>query len=208
MQLASNITPSKHKGRPRTFDREAALHRALGIFWRRGYEPTSIAELCTVMGINPPSLYAAFGNKAKLFMEAVTHYETTYWDATWEQMVETPDIHQAMHEFFHKSAHILTSQDAPCGCLVILAATNVSAEADEVNTALCALRKEGKELFISRVERGRQDGQLPDDLDTIGAALALNILLEGMSLAVRDGATREELERVADAAMFLLPRRS
>ncbi len=69
------------KGRPRNFDRDKALLCALDVFWRRGYEPASIAELCQAMEINPPSLYSAFGNKASLFMEAVSFYEKTYWDA-------------------------------------------------------------------------------------------------------------------------------
>ena len=75
MPRTTPVPPHRSKGRPRTFDRAAALNRALNVFWRRGYEPASISELCAAMEINPPSLYAAFGNKAQLFMEAVQHYE-------------------------------------------------------------------------------------------------------------------------------------
>ncbi|MDI6028780.1 TetR/AcrR family transcriptional regulator [Corticibacterium sp. UT-5YL-CI-8] len=199
------IPPHKSKGRPRTFDRDAALISALGVFWRRGYEPASISELCAAMEINPPSLYAAFGNKAQLFMEAVNHYETTYWDATWERMAEVPDVHEALRGFFHEAAQILTSQDAPCGCLVILAATNVSAEAEEVNASLKAFRDEGREWLTRRVRRGISEGQIAGDTDPAGLGLTLNTLLEGMSLAARDGATREELETIAASVQRLLP---
>jgi AcrR family transcriptional regulator len=198
------IPPHKSKGRPRSFDRQAALIRALGVFWRRGYEPASISELCAAMEINPPSLYAAFGNKAQLFMEAVLHYETVYWDAAWERMAQLADIREAMSGFFRQAAQILTSQDAPCGCLVILAATNISAEGQGVNDALKALRKEGREWFLARIKRAVEDGQLPSDTDTEALASALNTMLEGMSLQARDGALQDELERVGAMAMSML----
>lgn len=208
MNTPPAIQPHKSKGRPRTFDRDVALNSALGVFWRRGYEPASISELCATMGINPPSLYAAFGNKAQLFMEAVNFYEATYWDAAWERMEQTADFHEAMRGFFLAAAGILSSQNAPCGCLVILAATNVSAEAEEVNTALKALRDEGKEAMIARAKRGIEDGQMPFDADAVSLGLTLNTLLEGMSLAARDGASRDDLERIAVTALRLLPTRS
>lgn len=197
--------PHRSKGRPRTFDREAALKRALSVFWRRGYEPASISELCAAMKVNPPSLYAAFGNKTQLFMEAVQHYEDVYWNAAWERMAEIPDIREAMAGFFKEAAGILTSQDAPCGCLVILAATNVSAESQGVNDALRALRKQGKDWFRSRLRRAVEERQLPAKTDVEALASALNTMLEGMSLQARDGVTHDELHRVATIAMAMLP---
>ncbi|AOO81938.1 TetR/AcrR family transcriptional regulator [Bosea vaviloviae] len=208
MPQHTTITPHRSKGKPRTFDRDAALNRALGVFWRRGYEPATIAELCAAMEINPPSLYAAFGNKAQLFMEAVQHYERVYWDATWQRMEDGPDVYVAMAGFFREAAGILTSQEAPCGCLVILAATNVSAEGQEVNDALRTLRREGRDCFLTRVRRAVADGQLPTDTDVEGLAAALNTMLEGMSLQARDGANHKELDRVAEIAMAMLPGRN
>lgn len=205
MSMPETITSfHKSRGRPRAFDREAALIRALGVFWERGYEPTSISELCTAMEINPPSLYAAFGNKAQLFMEAVLHYEAVYWDAAWERIEAVGDVQEAMAGFFRAAALILTSQDAPCGCLVVLAATNVSVEGQKVNDALKALRKESREKFLVRIRRAIKDGQLPHDTDAEGLASALNTMLEGMSLQSRDGATQAEIERVGVIAMGML----
>lgn len=205
MPSPTTIPVHRSKGRPRSFDRASALNRALGVFWRRGYEPASISELCAAMEINPPSLYAAFGNKAQLFMEAVQHYETIYWDAAWERMVEIPNIHDAMASFFKDAASILTSQEAPCGCLVILAATNVSDEAQDVNEALRALRNEGRDFFLARIRRALEDGQLPSDTDSEALAHALNTMLEGLSLQARDGVPRDVLERVAALALAMLP---
>ncbi|RAI64822.1 TetR/AcrR family transcriptional regulator [Pseudomonas fluorescens] len=193
------------KGRPRTFNREHALLQALEVFWKRGYEPASVAELCASMGINPPSLYAAFGNKAKLFLEAVNHYEITFWDATWELMDSEPDLRRAIDDFFNSSAAILTEPKAPCGCMVVLAAVNVSDDAREVTDALKALRQEGRDYIQQRLERGVRDGQLPPDTNTRTLAIALNTLLEGMSLQAHDGLSRQDLEGIAATAVTMLP---
>ncbi|MBS0500867.1 MAG: TetR/AcrR family transcriptional regulator [Proteobacteria bacterium] len=199
-------TPApRSMGRPRAFDREEALVRALDVFWRRGYEPASIAELCSAMGINPPSLYAAFGNKAKLFLEAVNHYERVYWEALWHRMNQEPDLHRAIKNFFQESAHVLTSPDAPCGCLVVLAAINVSPDSQEVIEALKVLRQDGKNYFLKRLKRGIKDGSLAPKTDVKALAAALNTVLEGMSIQARDGLSRAELGGLAMAAIAMLP---
>ncbi|MGX5024800.1 TetR/AcrR family transcriptional regulator [Enterobacter sp. UPMP2060] len=196
----------KPKGRPRSFDRDQALLRALDLFWRKGYEPSSVAELCAAMEINPPSLYAAFGNKAKLFIEAVNYYERTYWKATWEQLEEGQDVYVAIETFFRDAADILISPSAPCGCMVVLAAINVSADSSDVVRAVSELRQEGKDLFERRLIRAVQEKQLPEDTNTAGLATVLNTLLEGMSIEAKDGATAGTLHMIGQHAVRLLPR--
>ncbi|MFW0755844.1 TetR/AcrR family transcriptional regulator [Pseudomonas sp. H11T01] len=193
------------KGRPRAFDREQALFNALEVFWKRGYEPASVAELCTAMGINPPSLYAAFGNKSKLFLEAVNYYEARFWDATWERMDSEPDLYRAITDFFHSAAAIVTEPEAPCGCMVVLAGVNVSESAQEITNALKALRQEGRDYLQQRLDRAVEDGQLAADVDTLILAAALNTLLEGMSLQAHDGLSRQTLEGIAATAVGMLP---
>jgi len=175
----------------------------MNVFWLRGYEPASIAELCAAMEINPPSLYSAFGNKAQLFLEAARHYKKLYWSPAWDRLAANPDIFEGMASFFRKAAGILTSQDAPCGCLIILAATNVSAEGQTVNDALRQLREEGLDCFLTRIKRAIADGQLPPDTDAPAMAGAFNTMLDGMSLRARDGASRSELEQVGTIAMSM-----
>lgn len=198
------IAPHRPKGRPRSFDREAALEKALGVFWVRGFAPTTIAELCAAMGINPPSLYAAFGNKAQLFMEAVSHYERVYWDATWDRMRDDPDVHAAIGDFFKAAVNILTTPDAPCGCVVALAAINVPAEAKDISDALRSLREEGRGLFVERLRQGVTDGQLPPDTNADAIGTTLNTLLQGMSIEASDGASPARLDQVAAVARTLL----
>lgn len=201
-------TPPRSKGRPRGFDRDAALIRALDVFWRRGYEPASMVELCAAMGINPPSLYAAFGNKAKLFLEAVDFYERTYWDATWANLEKEPDVYRAVEAFFKAAAGILLSPHAPCGCLVVLAAINVSLDSTEVSEAIRSLRQGGKSRFAQRLKQGVRDGQLPEKTDVKSLAATLSTMLEGMSIHARDGVGQAEMTRIGAHVIRLLPARS
>lgn len=204
--LTTSVAADKPKGRPRSFDRDQALLKALDLFWRKGFEPSSVAELCTAMEINPPSLYAAFGNKAKLFIEAVNYYERVYWKTTWEHLEETQDITKAIDRFFSEAADILLSPSAPCGCMVVLAAINVSSDSAEVVKAVSILRQEGKDLFERRLARAVQDKQLPEDTNTAGLAVVLNTLLEGMSIEAKDGADPACLKMIGEHAVKLLSR--
>ncbi len=201
----AEIPQPRGKGRTVTFDRGVVLDRACRVFWQKGFEPATMAELCKAMELSPPSLYAAFGNKVQLFLEAVEYYEKVYWDDTWNILETEPDLSKAVSGFFHDATRVLTSQNAPCGCLVILGAANVSPDGQAVGEALRALREEGKDCFLSRLQRGVADGDLAPEADVEALALTLNTVLEGMSIQARDGASRAELERIAVVALTLLP---
>ena len=193
------------KGRPRSFDRDKALVQALDVFWRRGYEPASVAELCQAMEINPPSLYSTFGNKAKLFLEAVNFYEKTYWEAPSKKLMADPDVYRGIESFFREAAQILLSPDSPCGCMVVLATINVSEDAEEITGTIRELRMVTKNLFAELFQRGIDDGQIPPGTDVIALAGAFNTMLEGLSIQARDGISLDELERIAAHAVRLLP---
>ena len=188
--LANKNEERRGKGRPRGFDRGTALNAALRLFWRKGYEPTSVSELCDVMEIRPPSLYATFGNKAALFLEAVRHYEKTYWEEPATRFMEEEDIYKALGDYFGEAAEILLSPATPCGCMVVLAAVNIS---------------EDEQKIISAIREAIMDGQIPADTDVPALAGALNTLLEGLSLQARDGLFLSELKAIASHAVKLLP---
>lgn len=196
------------KGRPRAFDRAHALHSALQVFWQQGYEPASVAELCRAMEINPPSLYAAFGNKASLFLEALRHYEHAYWTAPAERFLAEPDVYTAVADFFQQAAQILLSPETPCGCMVVLAAVNISEDEKEIIESVRELRAATKKMFADRLRRAVRDGQIPSDTDVPALAGALNTLLEGLSIQARDGLFQSELKAVAAHAVRMLPPRS
>ncbi|WP_298030600.1 TetR/AcrR family transcriptional regulator [uncultured Desulfovibrio sp.] len=196
------------KGRPRAFDREQALHRALEVFWQHGYEPASVAELCNAMEIKPPSLYATFGNKASLFLEALRYYESTYWDAPAKRFMSEPDIYTAVANFFSESAQILLSPETPCGCMVVLAAINIAEDEKEIIESVREVRLATKKMFADRLRRAIQDAQIPPDTDVPALAGALNTLLEGLSIHARDGLFQSELKAIAAHAVRMLPLRS
>ena len=201
----TTITPSRGKGRPRSFDRDQALQRALEVFWTRGYGPATVAELCAAMGINPPSLYAAFGNKDALFLEALQHYETTYWASPWQALDDEADLRRAMERFLFEAAAILSSRDVPCGCLVVQNSGSVSTESEGVGDALRLLREASKASFRKRLERARAAGDLPAGADVEALAATFAAILQGMSAQARDGAAREALEGIARASLAMLP---
>ena len=206
--MTSDRQEHRGKGRPRAFDREQALHAALELFWKEGYEPASVARLCEVMDIKPPSLYGSFGNKAALFLEAVRHYEHTYWEEPSQRFLEEPDLYRGVEEFFATAAKILLSPETPCGCMLVLAAVNISPAETEIIQAIREMRMETKAMFAGRLRRAVAEGQLPPDTDIAALAGALNALLEGLSLQARDGLSREELAAMAARAVHLLPARA
>lgn len=196
---------SRKKGRPREFDRQFALKKALEVFWEKGYEPATLPDLCAAMGINPPSLYAAFGNKASLFLEAIQQYETEYWTEPEKRFLENPDLRQAIQNFFQEAATIILSPANPCGCMIVVAAVNISTAEKDIILQIRNLRLKTRNMFIEKLRMAINDGEIPADTDVPALANALNTFLEGMSLQAKDGLFLSELKAVANLAVKLLP---
>lgn len=195
----------KSRGRPREFDRQQALEIALKIFWTKGYEPASVAEICAAMQINPPSLYAAFGNKSGLFLEAAAYYERAYWDKPAKKLMSEPDIYKAIDTYFMDAVKILLAPDAPCGCMVILGAVNISESEKEIISELKKMRDSTRKMFAERLRMAINSGQIPAETDVPALSGALNALLEGLSLQAREDLFLSELKAMASLAVRLLP---
>ncbi|MFC9299481.1 TetR/AcrR family transcriptional regulator [Streptomyces sp. NPDC057011] len=191
------------RGRPRSFDRDAALHKAMFAFWERGYEATSISDLTSSLGISAPSLYAAFGDKRKLFDEVVVVYGGRYGDFAMVALAEEPTARSAVRRILHEAAEVYTDPAHPPGCMVISAAINTTSE--EVAEALRERRNANLTLFESRIRADIATGVLPADTDARELARYAGAVLQGMSQQSRDGATREELEAVAARALLAWP---
>jgi AcrR family transcriptional regulator len=189
------------RGRPRSFDRAAALRRAMELFWAKGYDGTSLSDLTAAMGINSPSVYAAFGSKEALFREAVNLYLTTEGGRIWAGMEEAPRAREAIERMLRASAEDFTRARKPRGCLIVLGALN----SDEANEAVCRelqhQRAQNVELLRRRLERGVAEGELPSELDTQAIATFYATVQHGMSIQARDGVSRKVLLAVADCAM-------
>lgn len=191
-------------GRPREFDIEQALDQALEVFWRNGYEGSTIADLTEAMGINPPSLYAAFGNKEALFRRALERYlqkRTGFWS----EALAAPTARGMIEHLLRGSADFLTEKCNPPGCLLVRGALSCSEAADSISRELTRRRSEGEVLIRARLESARETGELPAGLEPAEFARYLITVLEGMSVRAAAGASREELHQVAELALRSWP---
>ncbi|MFC4119108.1 TetR/AcrR family transcriptional regulator [Nonomuraea zeae] len=191
--------------RQRSFDRDTALESALRAFWRHGYETTSIAELTAAMGIKPPSLYAAFGDKRRLFEEAVHLYQETYGAFTTRALAEEPTGRQAVERVLRESAAEYANGDHPPGCLIITAAVNCGPESAEVEELLRGFRLAAKAAIKRRIDDDVAAGRLAAGTDTEGLAAFFASVIQGMSTQSRDGAGYGELLQIATLAMHAWP---
>lgn len=192
---------AKSRGRPRGFDREAALRAAMEVFWREGYEGASMAELTKAMGINAPSLYAAFDSKEGLFLQAMRLYMELENADTWSVLSAAPTARDAIRLLLEHGARSLSRPDRPHGCLLILGDANTSLQNDTVHRHLCDWRRGAQSRFEERMRRGIADGDLPAEADIQAMAAFYMTVLQGLSLRARDGATRDTMLQVVDSAM-------
>lgn len=171
------------------------------VFWQRGYEGASISELTEAMGINPPSLYSAFGSKNKLFREAVELYDETDGAITAHALRKQPTARAAVESMLRESADAYTDPDRPSGCLIVLGATSWTPDNSQVRQYLTDLRRGTVELIRKRLERAVTEGELPAGVDVDSMAAFYNTVLEGLSIEARDGAPRQTLHGIVDWAM-------
>lgn len=196
----------KPRGRPLSFDRDAALETAMHVFWERGYEAASIADLTSAMGITPPSLYTAFGDKEQLFLEAIERYALGYGSAGARALDEEPTARGAIERWLLEAANELTQPCHPKGCMVVMAATNCSAAAERVQDALLLRRTEAIANVGRRIQGGIDSGELPPDTDAKDLANFYATIYQGMSMQAKDGATHESLLATVRTAMRSWPR--
>jgi AcrR family transcriptional regulator len=200
-------TPSRRRGRPRSFDRDQALDAAMRLFWSRGYEGTSISDLTEAMGLTPPSLYGAFGDKRRLFFEAVEHYEQTAGCFARQALTEEPTVEQAMRRLLREAVKAFTASNDPKGCLMVLGATNCSPESADVGEALAERRRAAEAAVRARLQAGQAAGEFAEHTDVDALADLVTATLCGLAVKARDGASRARLTKVVEQLMAMWPRR-
>ncbi|WP_235933021.1 TetR/AcrR family transcriptional regulator [Paragemmobacter ruber] len=191
-------------GRPLSFDRQAALEKAMLAFWRHGYESTSISDLTAAMGVTAPSLYTAFGDKRRLFLEAMELYVGPM-EAVQARLDAAPTARAAAWDLLFGAVQKMTGEATPPGCLMTSATASVSASAVEVQAAVSAVRGEILRRLEARIARDVAEGALPAGTDAAALAALMMGVMQGVSVLARDGMPREALLAMAECAMRAFP---
>lgn len=199
---APAAAPRKPRGRPRSFDREAALNAAMEVFWSKGYEATSIADLTEAMGINPPSLYAAFGDKEKLFLATIEHYVASRSD---ELCPEYATAREAVEAYLRFKADILTGSDHPRGCMLMVAFFTVANASPALQAVLARKRAEARDYMKQRIRKGIEAGDVLQGTDPGALADFYAAVTNGMAQQARDGASKKSLVATIERAMLAFP---
>jgi len=192
-------------GRPREFDRDAALEAAMLLFWRKGFASTSMPDLCEAMGIRSPSLYAAFGSKEALYLEAVERYVGIQGHLVWDKLEQGATARAGVSDLLAAATeHLPKSRTVPAGCMAVLAAVSDEWPAPIARVAR-KVRLEMLDRLRARLEAAVASSELPASTDLDGLSRFYLSVFQGMAIQARDGATQEQLRSVAAAAMAAWP---
>jgi len=174
------------------------------LFWRRGYEATSVSDLTEAMGITPPSLYAAFGDKKRLFLETVDRYQSgpgSFAQAAFNE----PTAERAMRRLMMDTIDSFFEPNNPKGCMVVLAATNCTTDSSDILDELAGRRRMAERCVGDRIAAGRAAGEIRSDADVDTLAGTIVTTLYGLSIKARDGASRAALRKVVEQVMSMWP---
>jgi len=192
------------RGRPRSFDKDRALDAALLVFWEKGYEGASLSDLTEAMGINRPSLYAAFGDKEALFRNVLERYEqgpVAYMKAAMDE----PTARGVIERMLKGTIATLTRPQSPRGCLYVQGALACGDESIAMRKELATRRSAGELALRKRLKRAKDEGELPTTADPADLARFYMAVMHGMSVQAAGGATRAALEGVAETALRAWP---
>jgi AcrR family transcriptional regulator len=192
------------RGRPRDFDIDEALDRALEVFWRRGYEGASLPDLTDAMGINRPSLYAAFGNKESLFRKAIDRY-VDHTSAHVREALQERTARGVVERLFCGSLALIADPKNPRGCFLVQSALACGDAAEPIRQELTRRRGETERALRERFERAIAEGDLPPQTDPGDLARYVVTVAHGLAVQAAGGAGREELRRVVEIAMRVWP---
>ena len=201
---ASGTTLTERPSR-RQFDREEALATAMELFWRHGYEATSMAMLLKAMGLTAPSLYAAFGNKEKLFAEAVEHYARNFGSKVIAPLSAPISAREAMEQVLLIAASRTDAAKTPPGCFISFGAVNSADHKSAPVTLLRSMRAAMARRLRDRFQKAVETGELPSSVDTARLARFYYAVFGGIMLRALDGYSRSELEAVAHDSMLAWP---
>jgi len=191
-------------GRPRSFDAGTALDHALLVFWRKGYEGTSLSDLTHAMGINRPSLYAAFGDKETLFRKVLDRYAEGPAAFMGEALQEST-ARAVAERLLEGMINLTTARHNPRGCLLVQGALAGSEDTDDVRREVSSRRNAGEKAVRLRFKRAQEEGDLPPDVNVADLARYLITLVYGIAVQAASGVGREHLRKVIQTALQVWP---
>jgi len=194
------------KGRPREFCVESALAAALRVFWRRGYEGASMAELTEEMGITKPSLYAAFGNKEALFRKALDLYEREKL-AFVRSALEAPTARAVAERLLTGVYDMQTCTGDPKGCLNVISSLACGVEAESIREEVNLRRRSVQKALLDRFRRAKDEGDLPEGVEPEALTVYLATIIQGVTVQAAGGASPEQLKRIVDTTLAVWPTR-
>ncbi|MCX4163022.1 MULTISPECIES: TetR/AcrR family transcriptional regulator [Paraburkholderia] len=192
--------------RPRDFEEEEVLDRAMEVFWRHGYDGASMAELTKAMELSSPSIYAAFGSKRGLFDAVLTRYRERRAGHR-QHLLGDATAREVAERFLFGAIEWLVDPDEPRGCLLIQAGTAIGADNEDVPRAIVTLRGRTKELLTERLARAQQEGYLAESEDPAALARYLLMVFNGLALQAAEGMSKAELTDSAERALMSWPAR-
>jgi AcrR family transcriptional regulator len=205
MSSLDQQTERRPRGRPRAFDREAVLRRAMEVFWTKGFDGCSMSDLVDAMDINSPSIYAAFGSKENLFREAIDLYAVSEGAITRQAIKEHGSGQEAIATVLKRNIDMLTQAAAPRGCMVILGTVNIGVEHEELRAFLQSRAQNVANLIKQRLVQSLADGELAADADTDALTTLCVTVLSGLSVQAHNGVPRQTLLDATDAFVSILP---
>jgi AcrR family transcriptional regulator len=197
-------TATTQRGRPRAFDPDAALERAMHVFWAKGYEGASLSDLTRAMRINRPSLYAAFGNKEQLFRKVLDRYVNGPL-AYFSKALTAPKARDVVEQIFFGAAKMAGDPRIPAGCLMVQGALAVGDAARSVRKEAVGRRIASEVALRRRFQRAKREGDLPQSANPADLARYVMTVLQGIAVQGANGAGRDQLRRVAQMALRAWP---
>jgi AcrR family transcriptional regulator len=193
-------------GRQRAFDTEKALDQALTVFWRKGYEGASLPDLTKAMGINKPSLYAAFGNKESLFRQAIDRYVAGP-ACHIREALDSPTARGVVERWLLGGIELVTGEGRPAGCFMVQGALACGEQGEIVKEEMAKRRVAGETALRHRFERAIQEGDLPSGGDAASLATYVVAIAYGMAVQAAGGAKADDLRKIAEMVIASWPPR-
>ncbi len=196
----------RSRGRPKVFDRDAALDKAMALFWQHGYEATSMAHLVEATGAKAPTLYAEFTNKEGLFRAALDHYIARFIETNEALLFATDkSLEQALGDYFGAIARFFTSKETPNGCFIISTSSALAASSEEIAHTIKARHARQAQTITRFLQQRQQQGEIPLQCNIRHLSDYLCCVLQGMSVSAREGINLTSLMRVVETTLRILP---